>query len=334
MRQFIGIDVLKTLTPTRIRNVVHAKGSAVVSRLFKRHIVHGLPYVLTIEPTNRCNLRCPQCVAGLGQLRRGRGIMEWSTYKTIIDQMASTSFYLLLYNQGEPFLHPDFVKMIRYAKMHRFYVTTSTNGHFLIDDGVVDVLVASELDSIIISLDGVDSTHYEQYRKGGDFNRVIDGIRLLQRARKNHPAIFLQYLVMRHNENRIPEIKRLAKDLKVDKLLLKTLQIEHPDDAEVLLPQNSRWRRYRTNTSDLQLKHSTTVPCSRLWTGMTVLWDGTVVPCCFDKHGQYPFGNVTQQPIHEIWRSLPYEKFRIHNLRARCDIDICTNCTQGQAVYL
>ena len=334
MHPIVYRRIIESLNGSRLRNILAALAGAVLSRLLKRPIIFGMPYVITIEPTNRCNLQCPQCVTGSGQLERETGIMSREIYTTVIDQLAPYACYLLLYNQGEPFLHPQFVRMIAYAKSRKFVVITSTNGHVLYDEHTVNELIESGLDAIIISLDGADAETYHHYRRGGDFDRVVKGIRLLQRMRTHTPAIFLQFLVMKHNETEISAIKRLAKELKVDKLLLKTVQIEQAEDAMRFLPTQARWRRYRSNDSRLDLKHSVDTPCSRLWTGTTVLWDGSVVPCCFDKHGRHVFGTIGTETFYQIWRSQIYETFRKTTLTDRQRIAICRNCSQGQTIYL
>jgi MoaA/NifB/PqqE/SkfB family radical SAM enzyme len=42
--------------------------------------------------------------------------------------------YLIFYFQGEPFLNPDFLEMVKYAHDKGIYTATSTNAHYLTDE--------------------------------------------------------------------------------------------------------------------------------------------------------------------------------------------------------
>src|SRR5512145_1377052 len=77
-------QLLKALTLKRIWNVLQASTSFLLSAVAKRHLVWGVPPVLTIEPTNICNLRCPLCVTGNGSMERPYGRMDFEIYKRLI----------------------------------------------------------------------------------------------------------------------------------------------------------------------------------------------------------------------------------------------------------
>lgn len=338
MRALFDWNVLKPLNLGRLINLARVNISFHASGLRKKSRVWGYPYILTIEPTNRCNLRCPQCVTGAGTMRRSSCDLHLELYRQILNEIGSGLWYLVLYNQGEPFLHPDLITMIHHAKQQNIYVITSTNGHFLSDSHVCEDVVRSGLDKIIISLDGADEETYSNYRYGGDFNRVVAGIKLLietkKRLRKKNPIVVVQFLIMRHNEHQMEDVKKLAKSLGADKQVFKTIQIIDANTSEKYTPTSKRLSRYETVDGDLTLKY---LPnrCRRLWTSTTILSNGDVVPCCFDKEGSYRFGTITtEQTLKVIWRSSDYERFRTRNLHDRREIDICRNCSQGQKVYI
>ena len=120
--------------------------------------------------------------------------------------------------------------MVSYAESKGIYTITSTNGHFLSDENISRTL-DSNLSRLIISIDGTTQETYEQYRIGGNIEKVIDGTRRLIQARKarnqTYPHVIFQYLVVRPNEHQIPEVYKLAKELGVDEVRLKTAQVYH-----------------------------------------------------------------------------------------------------------
>ena len=52
-------------------------------------------------------------------------------FQKIIDEVEKHVCYLVFYFQGEPFLNPKFLKMVKIAHQKKIYTETSTNAHFL-----------------------------------------------------------------------------------------------------------------------------------------------------------------------------------------------------------
>ncbi len=345
LRDHISVDigsevaigqVIKTLSVKRLVNAVKISASFIISMLFKKAIVWGIPPIVNVEPTNLCNLKCPLCTTGSGDMQRPRGKMNFELYRTFVDQVADRAIYMTLYHQGEPYLLKDFNRFVRYAKDQGMYVNTSTNAHFFDKESAGDV-VASGLDSMIISLDGVTQESYSRYRVGGSLQTVLDGIRSLVAAKKQAgsktPYLFLQFLVMKHNEAEIAAVKILADQLGVDRLLIKTIQVMTAGEARQWLPENDKYRRYNLANSRLSVKRGTGA-CPRLWLTTLVDWDGPVVPCCFDKNGQYVMGHIEKgDQFTKIWRSPKYMAFRDRMLKHRNSIDICRNCNYGIGIF-
>jgi len=328
------IILRKSLQPQKIWNASKALASYALSHATGEPRAWGLPPVLMVEPTAYCNLRCPLCPSGTRTLRRERGFMDVALFKRVVDEIRCHTAMMLLWNQGEPFLHKDFLEMARYASAAGIFTQTSTNGHFLNDP---DAVVRSGLDSLIVSLDGATPETYERYRVGGDFLQVVEGIRELtaakQRLRSETPIVHVQFILFRHNEHEIGEVHRLAKELGADKVTCKTAQIYAPDDVETFLPSDEHYRRYEVVDGAISLKDGHQgVPndCRRLWIQPTLNWDGTLTPCCFDKHGDFPLGSVADgASMRELWNGEAFNRFRKLVLTNRARFEMCRNCTEG-----
>lgn len=338
-KEIVWSRVIKAASLKRVFNCLKAITAFGLSTILKRSVVWGVPVVLTVEPTARCNLLCPQCATGMGEVTRERSSLDLTIFKNIIKQLGDQIWYLLLFNQGEPFLNSSLIEFIEIAKRQRIYVTTSTNGHFLSNKDFVQNLVKSGLDTIIISLDGVDQESYGKYRKGGNFQQVIDGIKNLISIRNDFnfktPEVLVQCLVMKHNENQLDHMKQLAVELKIDRLLFKTFQVETREDGLPFLPDNPDWRRDHYQSDKAHSNNFSKNRCFRLWYSTVILSDGRIVPCCFDKKGEYNFGNINQKmKIEQIWKSDGYNKFRNRIIQKQRSIGICQNCTENQKVYL
>jgi radical SAM protein with 4Fe4S-binding SPASM domain len=331
--------LLSKLTLIRVSNLFLIGFSYVLSRIIKKPIIMGRPIAVSIEPTTACNLGCSQCPSGLKSFTRPVGNLKMDNFKSWVSQVSRHTTFMTLYFQGEPFIHPDFVNMIQIAQNQSLYTITSTNGHF-IDSEKARKTVESGLSRIIISIDGVDQTTYEKYRKGGSLEKVLEGTRnLVQWKKKLHastPAIVWQFIVFEQNEHQLKEIRTLAKAYEVDRLAIKSAQIYDYEQDNPMIPKNAELSRYIADSEgNYQLKASLKNKCWRMWSSSVITWDGRVIPCCFDKDATHQMGHLNvKNDLHSIWQSPDYQTFRKQLISDRKSIDICSNCTAGSKVWL
>ena len=299
-----------------------------ISFLFKHPFNLGFPTSITIEPTNFCNLKCPECPSGTEILTRNKGFINEILFQKIIDETYKKSFFLTLHFQGEPYLHNNLFNLIKYASNKKLYTTLSTNGHFLSEENCLKT-IDSGLDKLIISLDGTTSEIYSKYRINGSFDKVVKGIETIFNSKKNKkPLIILQFIVFKSNEHQIDEMKQLAGKLKIDKLEFKSAQIYNFESDNSLIPSIDKYSRYKKAKGKFEIKNKLKNKCFRLWTNPVITWDGCVVPCCFDKDANYKFGNLNENTFKEIWNNSKYNTFRKTILNNRKNVDICRNCTE------
>jgi radical SAM protein with 4Fe4S-binding SPASM domain len=332
------LNFLRKLTLRRIWNALLVLTSYYLTRLTKKPIQWGLPVTISIEPTTACNLRCPECPSGLRAFSRPTGNLKADFFRQTIDALHRQLTYLIFYFQGEPYINPQFLEMVAYAHQKGIYTITSTNGHFLNDENARKTIV-SGLDRLIISVDGTTQEVYENYRKEGRLESVLQAARNVVKWKKElgarTPHIVFQFLVVRPNEHQIPDIYRLAEEIGVDEVKLKTAQIYDYRNGHPLIPADERYARYaRQSDGTYRVKNRLLNHCWKLWHACVITWDGQVVPCCFDKDAAHRLGNLQQQTFEEIWQGNAYHTFRRQLLRGRDQIDICTNCTEGCKVWL
>ena len=296
-----------------------------------------MPVSYSIEPTNHCNLQCPECPSGLGALTRPLGLLKFSEFKKLIDQIKDTAFYVQLYFQGEPYINKNLPEMIKYAQSKNIYISISTNGHF-INDKNVDYILDNAPDKLIFSVDGLDEESYQQYRVGGTFEQADKGlISLIKRKLErglNKPFVEFQFIVMKHNEHQLEDVHKYCKDVGVDKLVFKTMQISSYENAVKFLPLNKKYRRYVLENKSFRIKNKIKNHCFALWRTSVITWDGRVVPCCFDKDAQNEIGIVNGRAFSDIWNSEKYISFRSKILSSRKSVSMCTNCTEGLKVNI
>lgn len=322
-------QIIKVLSKKRLWNLIVLYKSYILSLILNKPFVWAYPYAITIEPTTMCNLFCEECPTGKKTLTRQTGKMELSLFSNIIEQVYKKTFYLNLYLQGEPFLHPKIIAMFKFAISKKMFVCISTNGHFLNSETCLEI-VNSKIQKIIVSLDGASEETYLKYRRGGDFTRVKNGIKELSDCKKrlnsDTPEIVLQMLVNKYNENEISKINKLKEDLGADRLTLKPMQIYFDYN---FLPNINTFKRYIKNkkgkfVSNKKLNNH----CFRIWSNAVFTFDGNIIPCCYDKNSNFNFGNIKETEFVKLWKGSDFINFRLNILKDRKKHEICQNCTE------
>jgi radical SAM protein with 4Fe4S-binding SPASM domain len=248
--------------------------------------------------------------------------MSFDNYKIIVDEVGSKLESIFLWNYGEPFLNPEIFNMIKYSKSQNIKTVTSTNGNFL--DGKIYQIIDSGVDVLRISLDGASKHTYDEYRRNGDFDKVIKNIKELCHKKNKEIFVELQFIIMKHNEHEVEKIKSLANKIGVDKLSLKSvwfLDKKLRKKYKDLLPENKKYQRKLEQTGF----------CIRPWYHMTIQWNGDVAPCCYDANCQINLGNVFEEGVMSVWNGKKFKNLRKimkKQYRGENILKICDKCPE------
>jgi radical SAM protein with 4Fe4S-binding SPASM domain len=253
-------------------------------------------------------------------------------FKKLMDEIGDHLLFLHLWGWGEPFINQDFFSMIRYAKDKGLKMISSTNGHFFESEENIDQLIDSGLDALIFALDGVSRETYEKYRKQGDFDKAIRGLRLLVQRRKERGASFpllnLRMLVTRDNEDEVSKMRSLAQEIGVDVLTLKTLNsFDNEADGKGLIPLHPEYRRFEYDDRGQPIRKKNS--CKKLWNHPTVYRDGVIVPCDYHTGLELSLGNVFANNGHsfrEVWFGEGFRQLRRRFLKRDQSGLRCENC--------
>lgn len=309
---------------SRYINLLKVTTGYIASCITHRDFSMGFPIAASIEPANYCNLHCPQCPTGLGNIKKKPQTFDLDKFRNIITTLSPELCYLNLYFQGEPFLCKELPQMVEFATKHNIYTSISTNGHFL-DSDTTESLKKAGLGKLIVSLDGATSDSYKKYRVGGNFDTVTEGIR---NAVKAGLKVELQCLLLSTTENEIQQVKQLSKSLGVWKVTFKTAQFYTLD---TLMPSSNKHSRYKKGS--LTIKRRLKNRCWRVASSIVITTEGNILPCCFDKDSTYSYGNIFSEFINKdalckVIHSQKASEFKATVFSNRKCINICTNCTE------
>jgi radical SAM protein with 4Fe4S-binding SPASM domain len=282
----------------------------------KSFTLGDFPMHLDVESTGVCNLRCPFCATTTENWGPNTpGYMTWDVYQRIIDEGADNGLYAIkLSFRGEPMLHQKLHEMVAYAKQKGILdVYFNTNGTLLTEKRI-NQLIDAGLDRISISFEGTTKEVYEASRVGAKFEKVVQNVKTLRRIRDqrkaSHPQIRMQMVMLQ-------ELKHTFRDYVtfwspfVDEVAYLDARKEGPLDAHRGMV--AEWA------------------CPYLWQRMSILWDGTLLPCQMPgiaDFGLLGLGNVETATIKEMWLSEKSQHHReLHRNGRAHEIEACDRCS-------
>lgn len=328
----VNRHILKSLLKGDFLKPLHFLKTIISNKIF------GIPYLAMAETCNFCNLRCPTCTTPHSRINRPKEIMHFDNYKKIIDNASKNISVLLPWFSNEPMLNPDLPKMIEYADKKHIYTMISTNATLLTEKKGRELIEAG-LDEILLCLDGIKKESYEPFREGADFNEVLKNIMNFCALRSEYgrkmPYLELQFILTKLNQDEVEDIQKLAKELKIDRLRIKSFALseyayskdEIRNLTERFLPNKEKYSgkiRYKNEEGNLALKNKKEI-CGLVNSNIVILVDGRITICCYDLSGTYAYqGNLLNQKLKEIWK-IPENKDKLDFARKR-KFPLCKIC--------
>lgn len=307
---------------------IEAKDLRCKERLPLQEIIPlATPFVVYIDPTNKCNFRCEFCPTAdkalLRQVGRSAVTMSYDLFRKTVDDLKefpNTLKLVNVYKDGEPLLNPMFPDMIRYLKEANVTerIWTKTNGSALCPE-LNQKLIDAGLDMICVSVEAVSSEGYLRIAKTRiDYEKFKENLADLH-ARRNKCEIYVKIADSGLSNE---DVVKFYKDFQPisDKIAIEKLMgWSYSDVKDFTLGTNP-------DTYDgLPL-----VPkkvCAYPFYVMAVNADGSISLCGNDwAHGTV-VGNVKNNSLKEIWHGKKLYELRKAMLENRINnIKVCSQC--------
>ena len=260
--------------------------------LFRRTTAHRKA---RIEAASACQLRCPLCPTGKGELGPvvGTGLLAAADFERFLDRNPALR-EVELSNWGEMFLNPALSDILRIAH-ERGVALAARNGVNLntATDAVLEDLVRYRFRSLVVSIDGATQETYRKYRVRGDLERVLGHVRTLNRFKRQYgsslPLLTWKFILFRHNQHEIGAARALAAELGM--LFYPDLNWdeswEAPEDTEHIRRDSGL---AITSVSKHKEKFRTRYVkdyCLQLWNEPQINWDGKILGCCVNTWSDF-----------------------------------------------
>ena len=301
----------------------------------------SVPYIINIDPCDKCNFRCKFCPTADHELMRatpGRyhGRLDFELYKKIIDdicEFAEPIKVLRLYKDGEPLVHDKFAEMIRYAKASGCAerVDTTTNASLLSPAKGIEIIEAG-LDRINISIYGMRPEQYREFSKYNiNFEKLVENI-----------THFYQYKKKKWGDEHAEKCEMIVKingDIISKEDAEKFAEIfGNIADGIYIEHVMSCWPQYDLKEKGVQVNQELGIygqtikevkTCPYIFYSFSVNSDGTASTCFLDWSRKLIIGDTKTQSVKEIWHGAPLKAHQQMMLEGkRKEHPVCGSCGQ------
>ncbi len=269
----------------------------------------NLPTKFRIDACTMCQLDCPACPSkGFIKQYNHFGYLKFKDFKKFVDE--NTVEDIELANNGEIFLNPELIDIIKYAHEKNITLTAfgGVNGN-TVSDELAEALVKYQFRDIVFSIDGASQEVYSIYRRGGDFKKVIANIKKINayKAQYNspYPAIAWKYIMFGHNLSDIPKARKIAGKLKIGIFCVPNFRPEYsPIKKEDMKIVKKELYKPGGDFSQADTAPSAQT-CDQLWNRPLISFDGQLLGCCCNHYGFFK-GNAFKQGLTKALNKSDY----------------------------
>lgn len=197
------------------------------------------PTEVFLEISNICDLKCAMCptFSPLNPNRfknlqaEYRGLMKLEAFDEHLREVLSHANVVHAFGYGEPTIHPNFRQLISQLGRSGVWVDFFTHGMHLSQE-LCDFLVEEGVGQVTVSFSGATREDYESVYLGGNFERVLEGLKRLEATKKakgtNYPEIHINSIAFKHHVRELPVFVELMHGVGVSRINLKPLATYDP----------------------------------------------------------------------------------------------------------
>jgi len=264
-----------------------------------------------IEIVGVCNLKCTMC--GYNGERK-TGLMSYELFSEAIAQLKEFEVKnVALHVFGEPLLHPRIVDFVDHAGRNGFQIDLYTNSSKL-DASLAERLIQSGLRQSHTSFIP-NKKKYEEIFEGSDYDEVVKNMAsLVKIIERNRLDYYFQIRLMTNSEDEFITYKNICSEL-------------FDGSTSVSYARSPFYPVYGQkmkceSPNGNNLAH----PCVHIYRSINVLWNGDVVPCCFDLNGLLVMGNIKEKSLAKIWNNEKYVGLRSRLAKNKDLPEPCLSC--------
>lgn len=281
------------------------------------------PFLVDVELTNYCNLKCIFC--GQQAMKRDKGFMSKEVLNKVVDECSKYKTPIRFIRWGEPFLHPNIIDFCQYIKSKSLYLHITNNGLAIKEDDM-KALIDIGLDSLIFSFQGATKEQYEVVRNNHRYDELKANIIKMIEIREDRPKPFIHISSTMTNESE----EEIDKFVKYWGNIVDSVGIGKTNLSKL---SSSQINSFETIGKLDYLKKQETIkkcykPCAEVYQKLSIDWDGKVSCCCGDYDNFMTVGDISNSTLYDIWNtSWKLKTFRnmLDKSMHKC-LNLCNTC--------
>ena len=281
------------------------------------------PFLVDIELTNHCNLKCSFC--GQQAMTREKGFISEGTFQKIIDECELHNTPVRFIRWGEPFLHEKIIDFCKYTKSKDLPLHITNNG-LAIKESDMNALIDMGVDSLVFSFQGTTKEQYEIMRNNKQYDKLKSNILKLIKIRggKSKPFIHISTTITKESEMEIENFVNFWGHI-VDFVSIGKTNLSRMPDQKIKSAEAVEKIKILRKQETIKKDYT---PCNEVYQKLSVNWDGKVTCCCGDYDDFLIVGNISDDTLYNIWNnSKELKAFRelLDNMMHK-SLTLCNTC--------
>lgn len=271
---------------------------------------------IQFESSSACNAACRFCPHS--EMKR-KGRMSEDLYHSIVEQglaMGVRHYYPFLVS--EPLADVRLREWMAWLNDRGGSFSIFTNAELLVPETADWLLTAPNLHALWISFYGTTKEVYERAMQGLSF----------EVSERN-----VDYVIAKHEALGAAGLKRpshlFVRMSEYEDTAGEVQAFQQRFDPYAAVTSHMNWGGHRPSAYDGM--NLPAWPCPRIFDQMYITCEGKVVPCCADGFGEVVCGDVTTEPISDIWKRL--HGFRDAHRRYDFDFHLCRSCSLNHSSH-
>lgn len=292
------------------------------------------PFLVSFCILNYCNLSCKFCYHSDTETKRKRGItpqiVSWDSFVKVIDDLKQFPRKLKVFRLsawGEPLLHPDYVKMLKYVRDSQIAqrLEVFTNGISLTPE-LSNGLISGGLNKIIFSIEALSNQgYYDLCGKYVDFNNLVKNIKYLYQHKGSDLRIHVKIADIGLKKDEETLFYNIFGEICDEMFIEHIVPISVDKVSEQVLELTDE------NKKDLTIlgeKLKDRKVCPFIFTTLNIGTNLKCQLCNKDLFAEMPAGDVNKQSLYDIWNGDPLQNIRkAHLQNGRHSVPFCRECT-------
>jgi pyruvate-formate lyase-activating enzyme len=296
---------------------------------FSGRLTETFPSQIVVDVTEVCNLACIHCSHRRFEKSphyRGRHL-DPAINEKLVAEVAEFGQgciqYLRYTGCGEPLLHPRLFEMLEAAVcICGCQVSLTTNGT-LLQEKAVDLLLATGVDAVDISIDAFTPETYAKIRVKGNLAVTrANVLRLIAKSKESgsRTKVVVTFIEQPQNRGEIQEFQSYWTEQGADYVIIRRL---HANAGDLRL----RATQMRQAHQGLRRR-----PCLYPWERIILNAEGWLLFCPDDWNRGSALTDFRGATIRQVWQGEAYQRLRqAHVMNAFGEFPLCRQCPDWAA---